>query len=508
MSTKNLMTSMEAVTSNKSSITKLSYRQIGPDRGISGSDFPNGDVIYRFSVSGNNWWIPSKSYLSLRSNLYSTGTTQPSLTSDMAPAVDYTACLFQAAEMRLDDRPMSRVTSFLPQIDALKTRTSRSKAWRDSIGKSTNYWEIDHERRKAAIVSDVIADHNEVVEEKIQMTGTSIAISTSGVLTGVATALSAELAVGDVLAVNGVHYQVTTAPTDATGTTSVVTSPVTAVPASTDFYKLYRRTPTTYAQRDNTVETIWVPPLAIFDVSTPLPPGSYELRLTPNTSNYKNAAVESVGAALTTQDVYVDNMYFNACVVESENIPDNFTYYLDMNEIAFQSKALNATASEQTLDVTVPATTYAISVACQQKAAGSSTLYSPTKFKLQSNEDLNLTQLRLTYSGQTSPSPDYTVTYDSGTDHLTRVYANGIMNAHGYNNDVLESKDEWLDMGWIHHATFMKPRDDASTRLDLSLSFGTGAPTSANALVFAHHSQVLKVDYSAGRVSNVRLELA
>ena len=276
------------------------------------------------------------------------------------------------------------------------------------------------------------------------------------------------------------------------------------VTATADFYKRVRHYGTP-AQKHNLVETVWQPPLSIFGVNTPLPPGNYSLHLTPNTSKYNIASFESVAGAVTTQDVVVDHMYFNACVVDGMNIPSDFKYYLDLNEIAIQPKALGATSGEQVLDFTVPATTYAISVASQEKTAGSSTLYSPTKFKCQSDQDLNLTQLRLTYAGQTQPSPDLQVSYTGATDHLAKLYTNTLMAVGGYVRNVLETKKEFQDLGWIAHYNFMKPSGDSSTRLDLAMTMGT--PTSANALVFAHHSTVAEITYSNGRVENVRMEL-
>ena len=500
------MTSVADVKQNKSNVSKLAYRQITADRGITGPDFPNGEIIYRFTISGNSWWIPSKSFLSMRSSLYSTGTTQPALGGDQAPAPGFMACMFSQTEMRLDDRPLSRVNAFLPQVDALKTRLTKSKAWRDSVGKSTNFWEPDFDKRQASIVSNIVIDEEEKVEQKVALTGNTIAIAAAGTLTGVGTLLNTELDVGDILVVNGVRYQVTTAATDATGTTSVVAPTVVDIPATADFYKIVPRRPTSGAQQRNQVETTWQPPLGVFDISTPLPPGNYSLHLTPNTSNYKNAVFESVTNALTTQDVSVLNMYFNACVVEADNIPDDFTYFLDLSEITVQPKALATTNGEQVLDFSVPPTTYAISVATQQKAAGSSTLYPPTKFTLQNNEEQTLTQQRVTYAGQVQPSPDLQVTYTGAADHMTKLYVNNLMAANGYDSDVLESKKEWLEMGILTHYTFLKPAGDASTRVDLALTLNN--PTSGNAMVFSHHSQVAEITYQNGRVVSVRLEFA
>jgi hypothetical protein len=514
MSTKNLMTSNDEIKANKSNITKVVYRQITPDRGIARTDFPNGEIIYRFTVSGNNWWVPSKSFLSMRSKLYSlnsavTAEQQCTLANDQAPAPGFMACLFAQAEVRLDDRPLSRISSFLPQIDALKTRLTKSKAWRDSIGKSTNFWETDFNKRHESIVSNVISDSDTRIEEKTALAtaGTSVSIATTGVVTGTVTAaLHTEAPVGTTLVINGVEYKVTVA---TNGTTiTVEPAPAIAIDATTDIFIATTRygKKRLFEQKRNNIETTWQPPLGIFDITTPLPPGNYSLHLTPNTSNYKNAAFESIKTALTTQDVVIEHMYFNACTVEGHNIPDDFTYFLDLSEINLQPKALSSAAGEQVLDFSVAPTTYALSVATQQKSAGTSTLYPPTKFKMQNDQDEGLTQLRLTYAAQVQPSPDLQVTYSGATDHLAKLYVNTLMAANGYDSDVLESKQEWLEMGLISHYTFLKPAGDASTRVDLAINMG--ATTSGNALLFSHYSQVAEITYQNGRTTNVRLEYA
>jgi hypothetical protein len=518
MSISNLMTTRSEIENNKSNLTKTAYRQITPDRTVA-SNFRNGSIVYRWTVSGNSWWIPNKSFLSLRSKLYRTASDQPSLSDDIAPSVDFMACLFSSMEMRLNDQPLSRVNSFLPQISALKTRLTKSKAWRDSVGKSTNFWETDFERRRASIVSNVLVDEDEIVEHKIALTGTSIAISTTGVLTGslaivnagvvtsVATALNTELVVGDNIVVDGVKYQVITAATDATGTTSVVEpQPTDAVTANANFYKIITRRPTTGRQRANIVETVFQPPLGVFDLSTPLPPGNYSFHAMPDQSNYNKACFESKLGDITGQDMIVEDMYFNAFIVDGENAPDDYEYFLDLNEIAIQPKALTASSGTQVLDFSVPPTTYAISVAVQEKKAGSHTQYSPTKFVLEDNKQNTLTQMRVTYAGQTQPSPDLQVTYSGATDHLTKMYVNTLMNAGGYDSDVLESKKEFLDMGWISHYRFLKASNDASSRADLALTLDT--PAAAQALVFAHYSNVAHIVYKNRQVESVRLEYA
>ena len=506
MSVSNLMTNVDEIKANKSSISKVAYREIAPSRNVQGTSFPNGEIIYRFTVSGNSWWIPAKSYLSLKSKLYSTGTTQPSLDSDMAPSPNFTACMFSGCAVRVDDRPLGRISAFLPQIDAIKTRLTRSKAWRDSVGKSTNYWETDFYKRQSSIVSNVVSDPDETKIKRVNvLTGTSVSVAAAtGIVTAtLTTQLHTDFPVGSTMVIDGVEYQVITA-SDGTHVT-VEPSPVVDVAATTDVYRLLK-TYGAVAQKHNIVETVWQPPLGIFDVTTPLPPGNYSIHLTPNTSNYKNSSFESVSAALTTQNVEVERMDFMACTVEGDNAPSDFSYYLDLNEIAVQPKELGSSTSDQVLDFSVAPTTYAMSIATQHKTAGSSTLYPPTKFTAAGAES-NLTNLRLTYAGQVQPSPDWSLSRSGNTDHYTKMYLSTLMHSNSYDMDVIESKKEWLALGPISHFSFMKPFNDGSTRVDCAVSYSAD-PSTANLLMFSHYTNVAQITYRGDRTENVTLSYA
>ena len=70
----------------------------------------------------------------------------------MAPAPGYTANLFTGCELRQSDTPISRITSNLPQIDAVRTRLMKSRSWIDSVGASTNFWDVDHTKRRHSIL--------------------------------------------------------------------------------------------------------------------------------------------------------------------------------------------------------------------------------------------------------------------------------------------------------------------------------------------------------------------
>ena len=504
MSVRGLTTSIEELKNNKNNYSKISYRQVNPDKAVSGTQFAGGECHFRFSVGGSNWWIANRSFLSLRANLYSTGTTQPTLASDMGPAPGFTANLFTGCELRQSDTPISRITSNLPQIDAVRTRLMKSKSWIDSVGKSTNFWEVDYNARKQAIVSNAISEPK--VAKQVVLTGTSIAIGADGVVTGHATCLlSTELVAGDILVVGSSRFTVLTA-TSATAAT-VFPAPAVAIAANTSFHREVV-TNTTAAAGKHIIETTWQPPLGVFDLSTPLPPGDYDLVLFPNTSNFNSAAIQVASGAIGAKNLTVVNMFFNVCVVESENIPSDFTYYLDLHETQLQPRALAASiTTEQIIDFSVPPTTYALSVAVQEIGAGSNPIYPPTQFTSASSQELNLTRLRLTYAGQVQPSPDNALDYTTaGTNYFTKLYLDYLMASNSFaDGSVGESFDVWRKRGPIAHYQFLRPSGDGSTRVDCAIS--CSAATS-NALLFSHYSNVAQISYKNGRCESVRVEYA
>jgi hypothetical protein len=347
----------------------------------------------------------------------------------------------------------------------------------------------------------------------VDMTGTSVAIAVTGIITGVATALDDELAIGDVLVVGGSRYTVVTAATDATGTSSIVhPAPAVAIAATAGFHREVE----TYTQNGGTraryhkLETCWQPPLGIFDINTPLPAGDYDLVLTPNTSNYNSAAIQVGSGAIGAKNITLEHMYFNVNVIEAENVPADFTHFLDLHETSVQLKNLTSgTSTEQTFDYTVPPTTYAMSTAVQEIGAGSNPLYPPTQFTSVSNEERNLNRIRLSYAGQVQPSPDFVLEYaTSGQDYLTKLYTHMAMESGAFrtgSSSLHEDKDTWVARGPLSHFKFSKPAGDGSTRVDLAIQCNT---TTSKVMLFSHYTNVAEITYRNHRAESVNLSYA
>lgn len=129
------------------------YREVSCQKSVEGASFPSGQQVFRFNVSGTTWWCPEKTYMSFRVALTDeTGGTLPSGT-DIGANMGLIANLYSSIELRMGGKVVQRISQFMPQIDSLLHRTTKSDAWLESIGESTNFWASDYGTRKTAINS-------------------------------------------------------------------------------------------------------------------------------------------------------------------------------------------------------------------------------------------------------------------------------------------------------------------------------------------------------------------
>ena len=80
-----LKTSTSELTSANNGTSRLNFEQFSPTRDVTGSNFPGSRIIINFEISGVKWWIPSRSYLRLRSSLTKFNGTQLDLSDQIAP---------------------------------------------------------------------------------------------------------------------------------------------------------------------------------------------------------------------------------------------------------------------------------------------------------------------------------------------------------------------------------------------------------------------------------------
>lgn len=149
-----LKTNVNELSSANQGTSRLTYDQIVPTRDVTSGNFPNGSIYIKWNVSGEKWWIPSRSYLRMRCQL-TKGDGNPFVVADkIAPSMNLMANLFQNMELRINDKTVSRIPNYVSQIEALENRLNKSQAQLNGVMSSTNFMQADFSDRQAQICSD------------------------------------------------------------------------------------------------------------------------------------------------------------------------------------------------------------------------------------------------------------------------------------------------------------------------------------------------------------------
>lgn len=536
MSMFDLKTSVGELSSANEGMARMEFQQLPPTRDITNNNFPNGAIHFRWQTSGLKRWQPSKSYIRMRCQLGKADGTQLDLADGIAPNMGLCASLFQSMEFRINDKTISRISDFVPQVDALETRLTKSRAWLESIGASVNFWQADQKERLLSVASDVSSEvKSEQVVESTNITGagytagTSVAIgSDDGKLTFSEGDATLAFVAGDEIEVDFKvgKYRLTVADVIDDTTLLISEAKTRAITAEVAAFRRIRQIVSTVddTRKMNYFELVWQPPLSIFKISEALPSGKYELVLNPQTASvYQKAAIESlvdktantgtVGAPSAGSNFLfnVVNMYMYLHTTEGPR-EDDITYLLDLTQTRCQTDKIdNASFQQKNFDVSP--STYALSVAYQDLRAGTNSVVSSSKFKsynaaINSEEDLKLERFFINYAGQNLPAPDADPEFVAGKDWTTQRYTETHLYSGAYfDTGGAEDIKEWQKRGPYYY--FKWPRDgtDRSTRVAIHQKFQNGTDVAnARVLLFDHSKQVARVRVQGGRVVDVQVE--
>jgi hypothetical protein len=533
MSIFDLKTSVEELSSTNQGTSRMEYEQHPPTRDVTLDNFPNGAIHFRFQTAGQKWWCPSRSYLRMRCQISKQNGTQLTSEDNIAPNMGLCASLFQSAEFRINDKTVSRISDFMPQIDALETRLSKSKSWLDGIGKSVNIWGENFEERQGIICSDIKEDSKGLTSQKNRTElGFDAATNTIAVAvdTGVMTLAAAGGGAlpdatqifdpGDVieLEVGGETYIYTVSAALTATTVQLDKVKTIAVPAGAHGLVRKRKIETDSARGVKQFELIWQPPLSIFKIGHALPGMKAELVLNPQTqSSYQQTAIQSVIAnkvAGTDFKFEVKDMYFYCNTVEGPRA-DDVSYLLDLEQTTCQSDNVPGVSFAQR-NFDVSPSTYALTVAYQDSRVNSDTQFSQSKFKSygaissDSEEELKLNRFFINYAGQNLPSPDADPEYKvaDAVDYTVQRFAEtSIYSGAMFDSGGGESLSDWHDRGAYYYFSWPRDGTDRSTRVNVHQGFETGTVVAnMRVLLFSHNKQVARVQVSDGRVVDVQLE--
>ena len=558
MSIFDLDTDQKMLMSSNGSITKMEYGQVTATRDVTGKNFSNGTINFKFSNSGVRRWIPSKSYLRVRMQLTKGDGAIVGAPIDTAfgaaPNMGLCSNLFQSAEFRINDKVVSRVGDYISQVDALDTRLTKSRSWLQSIGESSNWWSESQSLRLAEVASDgkVVTNTTPVLPAETVAIDTSIGynalnsvayVAATGVVTfaagggGAVPNTNVNFAAGDFLILTAgtvgdgaLNVKLEVLAVNANATMTVRADIAVDIGAANDIRFSRARPNVSIAPNSRQVgsfETIWQPPLSIFKVDKALPCGDYELVLNPQTyQSFQKRAIESVlgaaskdpapstGTGLATQiRCNIVDMYLYCAFVDGPRV-DDITYLLDLQQTRCQADVINNSAFGQK-NFNVSPSTRALTLAYQDSRIGENTALSPAKFKSYEDvatpttaQELKLNRMYLNYAGQNLPAPDADPEFVAGLDYTTQRYtASQLYSGAYYDTGGCETIQEFHERGAYYHFSIPRDSTDNSTRVTCHQGFQAGTDVSnMRVLLFDHSSQVCRVTIQDGRVTNVELE--
>ena len=124
------------------------YQEVSAERDVSGSNFSKGEINYLWNFDSKGYFNPYRSYMRVRFSLKKDDTTNLIKTDDIAPSKYFFDNLFQQQKICLNNKCISEINDYCPQISALKHRMYKSEDYKTSVGLSQNFTSGDIELRQ------------------------------------------------------------------------------------------------------------------------------------------------------------------------------------------------------------------------------------------------------------------------------------------------------------------------------------------------------------------------
>jgi len=559
-----LKTKNSDLSSANQGLANYRYQEVQSLRNVQSNKFADGEIIYRWTYGSNKYWIPSKSYLKITVKLTDDGGDLLNAGDNLCFAMNTAALLFQASSYKIADQTVCNNTQNFPQISCLRSRLTRSDAWLQGIGQSTNNWSHKFEERLGNTIYPgnhygkirYMSYREFLTRSGVAQTAT-ITIAANPFDDGTFTLTSSAdplwtadalgIGVGDIIewsnltALAGAANQrdrwtaviisiTATVLTVMPHTTVTPLGPVAyetdAVGLTMDFYRnaLYD---TQSSQRATIKNLIWRPTLSVFDsVQTAIPCAGtkHEFTLTPYPEGtWQKNIIQSIRQNKTPgtgndYDVSILDVRFYILTCDSNKIQDNFQFMLDLNEIQCQSSQITDANQQQSLDVI--GSTDAITIAFQDEDALNNTLYPMSFFKVRDNIEWKLRRYYIRYEGQV-PQPDgegiqflygnfdnNAAPNDEATDtvqdwyHRTKIYDGT------YFMESPETLETWRARGMYIHHRFPKTASSRNTRVYVQTTFqdlnnAAGAAQKPFLLLFSHYKKVVLCKVVNGRIETI-----
>lgn len=547
-------------------MSKLTYIEKNPDRPSLGTDFPGTDIYFRWNNSGVQRTLMDKSFIDIELRVDVVDTIAPVVyrspvkADDIAMAMGTAACLFEQAEFSMGGNSIYSIGKDLPQVDAIRTRTSMTEGWMSGIGKAENNWDSSYSDRQNRIANDSF-EAKYPLDVAVDKAANAAPLSTSiNYQEYTAANLNFDVATPNQAAFTAVGGILTFSPNGGTAVDIINTSilkvgdvirgvggnfdnfqfRITRVVSATvcivdnqsgagnvgaeSVVNLTFMRPEKSAQRKSSKRLIWRPPLGVFYQNKGLPAGSYEIRLRPHSTerfmkNMIQSSMRNVQQIVLLAEqigqvrVTVTKFVLNLCQVETERV-DDLTYFLPLEEISSHERVITGSSLNE-YSVTVPTSTQKLTLAFQSQKATDDTRIPPTFFKFlnpiiggagssaDNNPEgvLSLDTFYLLYDSQQFPQQQPILSYKGVEDYWGKAYAmhqyyTGSQNSGFVGEDFLT----YVERGPLF--LFKVPRDGLSNSQQVSVNFRFTPELVENTkfYLFAHHRKIVTVTVESGRI--------
>ena len=134
--------------------TNFEYKKTLPDS-VFNPFSPAARHVFRWQNQAGEWWVPSQSYLRIRLAFCAVGENgvlRPLSPADgVAPVMNLPPHLFSRMEYYMDGNKLSELQDYIPQIDTMKHRMMKSRAWMAAVGNRGCFWSPDFATRQALV---------------------------------------------------------------------------------------------------------------------------------------------------------------------------------------------------------------------------------------------------------------------------------------------------------------------------------------------------------------------
>jgi hypothetical protein len=406
------------------------WREITSRNPITGAQFATGLKDFKFSVGQGYGFIPNLSYFRVELELTEDG-GKP---TTVAFADGCVGNMFNNIYFNMGGQTVSSCTTSLGQVEVLKNRLTKSKAYNDTIGHVTSF--VPHFQERKLITHETPDENLEYEDENVQ-----------------------------------------------------------------------------YSAGRNQKMFIWKPALGIFDVSTPLGAGEYDIQLNPS-QDYIQSAVQSRRSQASLQagtgedqvNVEVKSFRFYACLVRT-NLPASGVETLHLMESSVHTvNAPHGAPKEINEEVSVPSSTRALSLFLQDTRAGRHTGLPPSVFGVAEapSSALTIRDYQIQYANMTKPTVRYSSLHTDDVDTLQQRYVNCALESGQFFNPAgFESYEQWLERGPYMHESFIKAADNLATRVQVVANYDNIASDS-RLFIIAHYSSTVQITRQNGLIVDIK----